>query len=189
MYQWKTCRVKGCYFTVIDSSEFCKKHNTWFNRIQLRLSQNERSKTTKKKWWQRRKKASVQNDERKILKKGKIIVCGYTLTPGSKLYESILRDLNYPPGQQPETSIVINDLPDFENSMNNLLKDWIEIGRGVVTDQQRRSLGKREKEIGYKLNNIGGIELMRSFANKLINSGLSYESDFHRWHGIGEWQN
>jgi hypothetical protein len=47
---------------------------------------------------------------------------------------------------------------------------------------------RREKEIGQVLYELGGIDLMKQFALKLIYAGLSYESDFAEWHGIGPWQ-
>ena len=145
-----------------------------------------------KKWWQFWKSDRIQNQDRNKdfnePNAGEIKICGYTVSHGSKLYQSALMDVGLGPDETPEANLFLN-IPEFDNTINQLMSEWAKLGYGVVTDKQRKSMARREKEIGHILNNLGGIDLMRSFAYKLINSNLSYESDFNNWHGIGDWQN
>ena len=122
-----------------------------------------------------------------ISKQCRIYVCGYAVTPGSQLHRRALELLQLGPDEKLESDMNII-FPEAE-VIDRLAKEWVVIGRGVVTDEQKQAMYRREKEIGQLLNELGGIELMRAFAYKLINDGLSFESDFFQWHGIGCWQN
>lgn len=137
-----------------------------------------------KQWWQFWKSdcPEVQDSN-----EGRIFVYGYAVTPGSKLHRQAMAHLRLGTDKKLETDVNI-ELPNAD-IIDQLVNEWAVLGRGVNTDERRQAMHRREKEIGQTLNKLGGIDLMRAAAYKLINDGLSYESDFYVWHGIGDWQN
>jgi ankyrin repeat protein len=151
-------------------------------------SQSGKTRTLKR-WWQFWKSDSGQIRRGKQgmtdSRTPKIFVCGYSVTPGSKLHRQAVEQLRV--GEKLETDVNII-LPEAE-VISRLVNEWATLGHGVITDEQRQAMHHREKEIGQIIDDLGGIDLMRAFAYKLINDGLSYESDFFTWHGIGDWQN
>ncbi len=118
---------------------------------------------------------------------GRIFVCGYSVTPGSKLYCEAREYLRL--GNDEQLKNDVNVTFPGADAIDRLANEWAVLGRSVFSDEQKKAMHHREKEIGQALNELGGIDLMRSVAYKLINAGLSFESDFYEWHGIGGWQN
>ena len=123
----------------------------------------------------------------KAKKAGIIFICGYTVTPGSKLHRQAVNLLRLGNDEKLETNVNIT-FPEAD-IIDRLVKEWEVIGRGVITDEQKQAMYRREKEIGQILNDLGGIDLMRAVAYKLIDNGLAFESDFFTWNGIGGWLN
>ena len=118
---------------------------------------------------------------------GRIFVYGYLVTPGSRLHCRVVEALRLEPDVELERDLNA-DLPDGK-VLEELAEEWAVLGHGVVSDEQRRAMHDREKKIGQILYDLGGNDLMRSFAYRLIDAGRSYESDFSYWHGIGSWRN
>ncbi len=129
---------------------------------------------------------AVNSSSPKVEETGRIFVCGYAVTPGSKLHRQAVDQLCLGTDKKLETDVNIM-LPEAD-VIDRLVNEWGVLGRGVITDEQRQAMHRREKEIGQNLNDLGGIDLMRAVAYKLINDGLSFESDFFTWHGGGDWQ-
>ena len=132
-----------------------------------------------KRWWQFWKRGPSTA--------GRIFVCGYFVTPGSRLYRRAVENLGLGMGQElkEDVNVVFRDA----EIIDRLVREWTEHGQGVVTEEQRKAMHRREKEIGQALYDLGGIDLMRQVALKLIHAGCAYESDFSYWSGIGGWQN
>jgi len=117
---------------------------------------------------------------------GRLFVCGYLVSPGSQLHRSAVETLRLGPDEKLEQDVNVQ-LPDAE-VIDCLVQEWMTLGRGVVTDEQRKAMHRRETEIGQALYDLGGTTLMKHVVIKLIDAGLAHESDFWYWNGIGGWQ-
>ena len=132
-----------------------------------------------KQWWQFWK--------RRHRTASRIFGCGYPLTPGSQLHRRAVEVLRLGTAEQLEKDMNVQ-LPGA-NVIDRPVHEWTVLGHGVVSDEQRWTMRRREKEIGQALHELGGIDLMQSVAYKLIYAGRAFESDFTEWSGIGSWQN
>ena len=111
-----------------------------------------------------------------IAGEGRVYVYGYAVTPGSELHLKAIKLLNLKDDKKLESDVNI-EIPGAE-IIDEMYNEWV---NGLDTV-------KKQKEIGQHLNQLGGIELMRAFAYKLIYADVAYESSFDKWHGIGDWQ-
>lgn len=151
-----------------------------------------------KKWWQFWKSDDFSDissedivetdfESRSNIEKGRIKVNGYAVSSGSQLHQLAEELMGVDSPLLLDGDVNVN-LPQG-NLIDQLVEEWATLGRGVNTEKKKQAMRLREQEIGEKLNEMGGIDLMRAFAYRLIYEGRSYESDFSPWHGIGEWQN
>jgi len=114
---------------------------------------------------------------------GRLLVCGYLVAPGSQLYRRAVETLHLGPDGKLEEDVDVQ-LPEAE-VIDRLVQEWMTLGRGAITDEQRQAMHRRETEIGQALHDLGGTTLMKHVVIKLIYAGLAHESDFWYWNDVG----
>ena len=106
---------------------------------------------------------AVNSSSSKVKKEGRIFVCGYAVTPGSILHRQAVDILRLGTNEKLETDVNIM-LPEAD-IIDRLVNEWAVLGRGVVTDEQRQGMHRREKEIGQTLNDLSVTFFSRKLSN------------------------